>query len=239
LLSNLSHLFYFQRTFLNTLANPSKSFFQKKPFDENNEKIRNTTNMSFMRNEDFGGEGKTSSEHDHYSNTSSRTSNLPNPDSDDARQRHLDKQREIERAKGKSRMGGVLARASAKPTSSGSSSPVRGTGDRGVGGGRSLSQFSRPRQQVSGPDTLDLKLGRYGTSARGGGRGGGGGAAGDGFDPFGESGSGGRGVGGDDDFDPFGERRGNDTLNVGRHAEDLRRHSDMNRVGELFFFYYL
>ena len=113
-----------------------------------------------MRNEDFNSEGKTNS--GSSSGTRHRggvlaSAAMASTDSDDVRQRHLDKQREIERAKGKSRMGGVLARASAKPSGNG--------GERGSGAVRKVRQFSAARQQVAGPDTLDLNLGRYGRSS--------------------------------------------------------------------------
>ena len=79
--------------------------------------------MSFMRNEDFnnaesktnGGQSNGRYGSSSYNNDASPTNSTE--DKHDARQKHNEKLRERERTKGKSRMGGILARASAKPGS--------------------------------------------------------------------------------------------------------------------------
>ena len=93
-----------------------------------------------MRNDDFN-ESKASQRPKKGSILSRAKAAASDPTTQ--RQQALEKQRLQENAKNKSRMGGIMARASAKPTSE--RSPPRN----GKSGPRSLSNFSRPKQQLN------------------------------------------------------------------------------------------
>ena len=112
--------------------------------------------MSFMRNEDFSSqsEGKSNGSGARRGGGSileRAQAAEGTTDGTSQRQEALDRQREAERAKGRSRMGGVLARASAKPTVGGaaSSGGSRGSGSGGSSGGSSGGRSGRGRHCIA------------------------------------------------------------------------------------------